>query len=106
MRRFGGLSSRLVIRPVGGIQADARYGPEPGSVSGLMEAAGLEWRLGAGRWPEDDSIGRPIVRWDGGGRGIRTPGTLPGSVVFKASQGWEGRQPLPIYPNKMSVFCT
>src|SRR5947209_7332378 len=41
----------------------------------------------------------------GGGRGIRTPGTLPGSVVFKVFQGWEGRQPLPICPNNIGLSC-
>jgi len=44
--------------------------------------------------------------YSGGGRGIRTPGTLTGSVVFKALQGWEEHRLLPIYPNKTGLFCT
>jgi hypothetical protein len=47
------------------------------------------------------TLARPrIPERFGGGRGIRTPETLSGPVVFKTVQGWEGHQPLPISPNK------
>jgi len=52
----------------------------------------------------DCALHESLLPLSGGGRGIRTPGTVSGSVVFKASQGWEGCQPLPIYPNENGPF--
>jgi hypothetical protein len=40
----------------------------------------------------------------GGERGIRTPGTLSGTVVFKTVHGWEGHRLLPTHPNKIGRF--
>ena len=41
--------------------------------------------LGGARWPEEGSIRHPSESEGGGGRGIRTPGTVSGSVVFKTT---------------------
>src|SRR5882672_1100874 len=38
--------------------------------------------------------------------GIRTPGTLPGTVVFKTCHGWEEHRLLPIHPNETRLFST
>src|SRR5262249_29664511 len=40
----------------------------------------------------------------GGGRGIRTPGTVSRTVGFKTVQGWEEHRLLPIYPNKIGNY--
>ena len=66
--------------PRGGIRAESRREPR----------AGLKTSRSTNR-------ARAKV---GGGRGIRTPGTVSGSVVFKTVQGWEGHRPLPICTNK------
>ena len=48
-------------------------------------ATAWDSRRVAARWPEDRSVRHPSMSKGGGGRGIRTPGTLPGSVVFKTT---------------------